>query len=316
MNLSRNQAKLLAKRRTPKLWVVACLLACGGLVSIPAHAERVLEVYETYWPAEKIMPLIQDILNPGDNVSVFRNKIIIRTERANHEEIQRVLDEVDHPPRNLLISVRQSDQDQASTQGQQTQIGYEDAERGVRIGRADDDGSVIIYRGSSSDGQVSMRTVPRRAISTHNNDSVHQVRVVEGEQGFISLGKEIPLQERAEGWDSSTQSGYHSTATQSYKPVEHGLYVTPMLQKDRVYLEISSERQQIAGTGINRSSNQAPPQINTSALHTTTSIPLGLWMPLGGVELHAKKTGAGFSWSTRRKDQQNTGYEIKVDLVN
>ncbi len=270
-------------------------------LSSSAIAEPVLEVYETYWPAEKVAPLVQDLLGSGDSISVYKNKIIIRTDRANHIEIQRILDEVDRPPRNLLVSLRRSDQHQTTARGVETSADYVEDNSGVRVERGEGDNNVVIYRGSSTDRRVEMRVMPRNSISTASDGSVHQVRVLEGEEGYISLGQEAPVREQI-----VTMNGVSSTT--HYKPVTSGIYVVPKLQRDKVYLEISSHSQKMKG-------NNAQANIEVSTLNTVISAPLGLWTPLGGVDQGVKQSSSGIMYSTRKQGQQDLGYEIKVDVI-
>lgn len=280
----------------PLISAVVLSMACGSV-----QAEQVLHVYETYWPAEKVAPVVQDLLGTGDTISVYKNKIIIRTDRANHVEIQRILDEVDRPPRNLLVSVRKSDQHQSRVNGVAAQADYVEDGNGVRVERGDGDNNVVVYRGSSTDGRVETRVMSRNTISTERNSSVHQVRVLEGEEGYISLGDEIPVQQQV-----VTINGVSNTT--HYKPVTSGFYVVPKLQRDKVFVEISSHSQKIKG-------NNSQASIETSTLNTTVSVPLGLWTPMGGIDQSAKQSSQGIVYSTRQKGTQDLGYEIKIDIL-
>lgn len=288
------------RRLSASLRRLAAALALA-LPGSPVLAEQVLEVYETYWPAEKIAPFVQDLLGTGDSISVYKNKIIIRTDRANHLEIQRILDEVDRPPRNLLVSVRKSGQHQTRVSGIETSAEYVEDGEGVRVQRGEGDNNVVVYRGSSTDGRVEMRVLPRNTISTERDGSVHQIRVVEGEEGYISLGDEMPVREQV-----VTINGVSSTT--HYKPVTSGFYVVPKLQRDKVFVEISSHSQKIRG-------NNTHANIETSTLNTTVSVPLGLWTPMGGVDQSVRQSSQGILYSTRQKGTQDLGYEIKVDLI-
>lgn len=271
------------------------------LLSTSVNAETVLEVYETYWPADKIAPLVQDLLGSGDSISVYKNKIIVRTDRANHAEIQRVLDEVDHPPRNMLVSLRKSDQHQTSNRGIETNAAYVEDNSGVRIERGEGDNNVVVYRGSNTDGRMEMRVLPRNTISTANEGSVQQVRVLEGEEAYISLGQETAVKEQI-----VTINGVSSTT--HYKPITSGIYVVPKLQRDKVHLEINSHSQKMQG-------NNSQANIEVSTLNTVVSVPLGLWTPLGGVDQSVSQSSSGITYSTRKQNQQDLGYEIKVDLI-
>lgn len=270
-------------------------------LSSPLLAEQILEVYETYWPAEKVAPMVQDLLGSGDTISVYKNKIIIRTNRANHIEIQRILDEVDRPPRNLLVSVRKSSQHQSRTTGVETSIDYVEDGGSVRLQRGEGDNNVVVYRGSSRDGRVEMRVMPRNTISTERDSSVHQVTVLEGQEGYISLGDEVPVQQQV-----VTLNGVSTTS--HYKPVTSGFYVVPKLQRDKVFVEISSHSQKLKG-------QQQHAHIETSTLNTTVSVPLGLWTPMGGVDKSVKQSSQGVIYSTRQKGSHDLGYEIKVDVI-
>src|SRR5690606_21899478 len=69
---------------------------------------------------EQVMPLVQQVLQPGETVKVFRGQLVVVASDASFERINELLAEVDRPPRNVLIQV--SDAAQATSRDRSTSI--------------------------------------------------------------------------------------------------------------------------------------------------------------------------------------------------
>ncbi|OGT88506.1 MAG: hypothetical protein A2514_02480 [Gammaproteobacteria bacterium RIFOXYD12_FULL_61_37] len=55
---------------------------------------------------EELLPSIQPLLGPGENISAAHNMLLLRAAPERIEEIRQVIDQLDRPPRKLLITVR------------------------------------------------------------------------------------------------------------------------------------------------------------------------------------------------------------------
>jgi type II secretory pathway component GspD/PulD (secretin) len=63
---------------------------------------------------EDVVPAIQPLLGPDEAVSAFGGQLILRATPERMDEIRQLLAQIDHPPRRLVIHVRQRDAHQGS----------------------------------------------------------------------------------------------------------------------------------------------------------------------------------------------------------
>src|SRR3990172_1973221 len=88
------------------------LLLYAALLLMSAHvgAEEITTEVITlkHRLAAEVLPIIQPLIPPPGGVSAMDAQLILRATPANLAEIRGLLDKVDRPPRQLLITVRQS----------------------------------------------------------------------------------------------------------------------------------------------------------------------------------------------------------------
>ncbi|MDZ7735775.1 MAG: hypothetical protein U5P41_06540 [Gammaproteobacteria bacterium] len=91
------------------------------LISTTAAADnRELEVIQLqHRLVNDVLPIIQPLVEPGGTVTGMDNQLIIKSSPANIAEIKEALDNIDHAPRQLMITVRQnqSQNEQRKAQG-------------------------------------------------------------------------------------------------------------------------------------------------------------------------------------------------------
>lgn len=274
-----------------------------ALLALPAWtlAEPVLEVYDTYWPAEKLLPVVKAELGPQDTLQVFRNKLVIRAERDTHARIADVLEAVDRAPRNVLISLRQGSGQSSHLTNQGSQVTWSSDQAPQRIdSQGNSSGTVRIYQGSSTSTEIHSRTVAETTISTRNDTAVQQVRVLEGEEARISLGEETPRTEASHGINGVA-------TTTVYKATGRYLFVTPQVTRKGIRLSVSSRSSRKTESGTD--------QIDTEGLETVVLAEEGFWTPIGGSGLDTSSNDGSITWSTRGLKERSTQYEIKADLL-
>jgi hypothetical protein len=293
-------ASLMRHPRVSRSLARAVLL--GVLATSPlAAAQPVLEVYETYWPADKLLPVIKAELRPTDTIQVFRNKLVIRAERDTHDRITELLAAVDRAPRNVLISIRQGEgvQNHADALRGDVTISTDQARHRVEAGK-NEEGQVRIYQGSSLSGEVHTRVVHHNSISTRNDRATQQVRVLEGEEARISLGEDTAQTHTSVGINGV------STAT-TYQSTGQFLYVTPQVTPKGIRLTVSSRS--------SRQSDTQADQVDTQALETVILAEEGFWTPIGGTGQDTSSDDGSITWSTRALKERSTHYEIKAELL-
>jgi len=104
-------------RRLPLLGLAFIMLA-------PVHvqADSIELITLQHRMAEDLMPLIQPVLQPGDAISGSGSQLILRASPATQAQVQRLLQELDRTPRNLVISVRSDDEMRAARDGVQGRV--------------------------------------------------------------------------------------------------------------------------------------------------------------------------------------------------
>ena len=288
---------------SPRQSVLSIML--GLLLSLASSAsaeDPTLEVYETYMLPHKVAEVVDGLLKPGETIRVFGNKLIIRASDDTHQKIVKVLREIDRPPKNFLISVRATDQYEAKKTYRTTEIDVLDDNTVVHINRQPppEDG-VIVFRGSSRDGSISMAVTAKDNVTTNKDEMIYQVRALEGTASFITTGSEIPVTQLV--WANG-----QVLPTTTLDRAISGFYVTPHFSKGDVILEISYQQQTRNG--------QNQPNKATTDVTTTLRVPVNEWAPLAGKSDIGKHSQQGHVYSTRTGGQRQQGIEIKVETLN
>ncbi|WP_374500492.1 hypothetical protein, partial [Zoogloea sp.] len=91
----------------------ACLLAILLAITLPVLAQGRLEIITLrHRSADQIVPALRPLVEPGGALSTLDDKLLIRVSPANLVELQAAISALDVPLRRLLVSVRQSQQDE------------------------------------------------------------------------------------------------------------------------------------------------------------------------------------------------------------
>ena len=267
-----------------------------------AATDMTLEVYDTYMLPHKVAAVVDDVLKPGETLQVFGNRLIVRASDDTHQKLLKILKEIDRPPKNFLISIRTTDQYEAKKRYGTTEIQVLDDNTVIHINNqpAPEDG-VIVYRGSSSDGKITMKVTAKDNLTTRKEDIVQQVRTLEGSTAYITTGDEIPVTQLV--WANG-----NVLPTTTIDRATTGFYVTPHFSRGEVVLEISLHKQ--------KRQQKQQQEKDTTELSTHLRIPLNEWAPLAGLSDIGQHTGSGTVYSTRSNSQQQQGIEIKVETIN
>ena len=273
------------------------------LPMMPAHAEdQVNEIYETYVPADKLVPVLEPMLGPEDRITPYRNKLIVRAPRHRQDKILEILKDVDRPLRNILISVRYGSTNTSQVQSVQTDVRYKNG-NGVRIDAGDQpDDKVVIYKGSSLDDKIQVRAVAKNRFSTDDENVLSEIRVMEGSQGFLQVGEEVPVNH----FVLLHPAGYGNTT--EYRMVGNGLFVVPQIVRDKVRLELYTTQQK-------------PQRGNRNTVEKTDAqsvllVEPDIWTPFAGTTTQVQTQGSGNVLSTRNMQKQgNKALELKVTIL-
>jgi type II secretory pathway component HofQ len=244
--------------------------------------------------ADEVLPTIQSLLPSGATATSFQGQLIVKTTAQNLQEIKTVLEQIDMPAKELMISVKQDSNGSESTSGYAVN-GQLNTGPHVTITH-NGDGTIT----QSTENHATVNIINSRS-SFNDNDS-QQIRAIEGRPAYISIGQQVPVV------NSVRQYPYGTThQSTEYKDVLQGFYVTAHLNgNNHVMLDLSTQNDHIGG-------NQS---INVQQANTSVSGPLGQWIAVGGTTNNNPNTQTGIVFSTNNARQQSNTIYIKVDQVS
>lgn len=227
-------------------------------------------------PAQEIIPLIQPLLGPGDAISGEGSVLILRASPAIQAQVRQMLEQLDRAPANLLISVRSSSEDLR-----------DDASTGGRIH--------VGPEGASIQGSVGSRELAT------GRGATQQIRVLEGMPAMLRVGEETS---RIEPVIVPYSNGYAVVPSTTTRATGRWLRVVPHLQGQQVLLDIQPQEAY--------PDPRHPRNLDVQRLSTQVLVPLGQWVPLGGMVSEEQYSGTGWSASTRSQSSQ---VWVKVELA-
>ncbi len=248
----------------------ACLMA--GV----AWAQSLAIIELKYRTADEVIPILQPLVEPGGAVSGTDYKLFVRASSANVTQLRQALQQIDQPPRQLLVSVR----------------------RAARQVIEREDAAASVALGNKASGATLRAT---DATARREGNDVASVQVLEGNAAYIAAGESVPAV------SAIAVGGRHRprvAASTDYRNLSSGFLVTPRVSDQRVTLDIShqSERR-----------NTHSGRIETQQLATQISGQLGEWLQLGGIAESSSQQRNGVlsrQYATRGDDQ---GIWVKVE---
>lgn len=270
-----------------RLLFLILILFCSSGVS----ADYPLEIIQLQnRPTAEIIPIIRPFIDKDGSIAGMNDQLIIRTSPANLAEIRKVLQRLDHPPRRLMISVRQATGRQFNQRGTKADVNLVVGKHAkVVVGNPNNDNSV--------------RYQIRDARTKSDLDATHRLQVLEGHSAFIATGQSIPVPEQTTIINNNT---IHQQITTRYKNVTSGFYVVPRLNGDQVILEISPH--------MNRpGSRQGRYEIQQA--QTMVSGKLGEWITIGGVNQHLRQENQGLLRESQTVNRDDRSIELLVQEI-
>lgn len=257
----------LIARRAGALAILVLLSAAPLIATAESELKLIQLKHRT---AEDIVPILQPLLGRDGAVTGQGYQLIVRAPAPRLREIERVVQELDAPRRNLRITVQYAGA-QADSGGGQGLAGESRVGDHGRIvvgeRKPKDSGGLSVGR---RDGDSSLRYQVERRSSTHREDTTQFVQVLDGQRAFIQVGQALP-----EVQTFLTIAGNYVTLTQGvqYRNVTTGFDVLPRLRGDAVLLEITPRLAFLT--------NQGTQIVNFQELNTTVQTRLGEWVQLG-----------------------------------
>ncbi len=262
------------------------LLMATLLITSPARAAEQMTVIQLqHAPAENVLPIIQQVVGSEGTATAYGNQLILRASPAKISEVRLLLEELDAPLRNLLISVRTT----SDTSSMRSGVGVSGSVGNDNVRVSTDD------RYRDRDGATV--TVTRRSTSDLSGGT-QQIRALEGEPAQIATAQDVPrTTQYVDAW------GRVVTQTTQESVTTAGLWVTARLQGDQVLLQLSSQRGDV----------RDPNQVKRGGLNTQLRARLGEWVPVGGVDSStARQSSSSGYWQTSGKESAQTYIKVEV----
>ncbi len=256
-----------------------------------ALADEVEVISLHHRTAEQLIPTVRPLVAPGGAVTGMQSSLIIRSSRANIEEIKRVVAALDKAPRRLLISVRQD-------------AGGVADRRSIAAGGtvSGSQGGVSVGQGAPAGSGVNARILD--SSRTSDDRVVQQVQALEGSPAYISVGSSRPVPIRS---TTVGPGGVVISEGVTYQDTSTGFTVVPRLAGDRVTLDINPRRD---------SPNRGPPgSVSTHQIVTTASGRLGEWIELGGMNQSTTRDERGILSRDSAARQSSSSVWVKVDEI-
>ena len=237
------------------------LICCDALADYP------LEIIELKGrPVDEVIPLVKPFVGPDGVVTGMNNQLIIRTSPDRLQEIHKILDRFDRPPRQLMILVHHGrmigKERQHVGAGVNSKIG-EHAR--VEMGIPTPGDSIHIRAGSKQSSTMS--------------DASHSVRATEGKPAFIATGQSIPITEQS---TYISRGRIRQQTSTHYRDATGGFYVVPQLNGDQVTLRISTRMDK---------ADQTSGTFDIQRIDTAITGRLGEWIPIGAVNEGSNQSG-------------------------
>lgn len=281
-------------RNAARFIALLSLLAAFGLA-----AEVVFEIIELrHRTPEELLPVLRPLVEPEGTIGAAQNKLVVRAPRENLRELRKLVAQLDTPPRQLLVTVRQDSQRDSTTRATgvagkgkfgdvtvDVPPSVDPSLPGIGVGTPD---AAVELRGGRRDTQAS-------------NSGDQQLRVMDGREAVIHVGQAVPYTTKSVG------PGGMVTVHTELREVLTGFVVRPRVQGDRVTLDVSPQQESLdPGSGG---------AINVSRLSTSISGRLGEWIDLGAVvQQGSSQTRGNFSRSQTDSDSHQQVW-VKVEVL-
>ncbi len=243
------------------------LILISLLCNISFAADTTTEVIPLFnRPASEILPIIGPLLEDSDRVIANGTSLIVKTAPERLGDLIMLIDKLDTPLNNLMITVIQSR--------------HTTAEELNSAARA----NLKLPGNDQLNPSARITGHYYHTDDQNSNESTQTIRTLEGNTAHISVGKTYPIQ-NYQIYNSGYGYGYpaYSTTTE-FIDTTTGLAVTPRLTEKH---PITGEQQVILDVSPWSENVNTRGQLETQNAQSTIKITLGEWVELGGIDENA-----------------------------
>jgi type II secretory pathway component HofQ len=244
------------------LW---CLLLLGIVLAIcafgkPALAsETVVQIRIVHRDVNEMLTIVQPLISPSGYISAdtASNSLIVIDNPAFIDRIQQLVSKIDQPVPQLKIRVQYGRQEANKAQSVTTRGKIEVGDATVAVGNKKKAG--IDVELSSDEGQ-------------RHDKGEYTVIVRSGSTAYISSGYDVPYPER---WSRLSHKHGHIRRPVTFKKVDTGYDVRPVLMGNNVQIEITPHISYVNPRGLRQ-------PIRFAEAATRLNVPLGKWVDIAG----------------------------------
>ena len=267
----------------PPLLLILLLSLNSTLILADASVMEIIQLQNR--TSEDISVVIAPLLEPQDRVIANGNTLIVKTTPARLKTLQQLINKLDTPIQNLIITVIQDQHMTAEALN---------ARANIQVQGQHTSNSAIIR------GRINGHFNQSRGQSNINNNQT--VRTIEGRPAHIEVGKVQPIRRKS---TYHSPYGYHETTTTTdFIKATTGFAVTPRLAgSHQVILDVAPWSDRFNKYGA----------IETQGAQTTVRVNLGEWVEIGSISEDSYTQRNGFLSHSSRNQSNNLHILIKVD---
>ncbi len=264
------------------------------LNNISFAAETITEVIPLFnRPASEMLPLLSPLLEGADRVIADGSNLIVKTAPERLGELIMLIDKLDTPLNNLIITVIQSRQ--------------ATAEKLNAAARA----NLNLSRNSRLKSSARMTGHYYQTDDQSSNENTQTIRTLEGNTAHITVGKTYPIQNVQTynfgyGFPAVSTSTEFIDTTTGFAVTPRLVEQNPSLEKQQVILDVSPWSEKMNTIG----------QIETRNAQSTIKMNLGEWVELGGSDENSHSSTNGNLATIRQTNQNKLRILVKVDKAD
>lgn len=239
--------------------------------------------YQTYvihtYGGDALLPSVRQQLNAsrdGGTVSIYQDKLVLRTTASNYQAVQKLLAQIDRQPQALTVAVRVGNNSSAQDNIQQGR---------VTISNSGIQGVGIINQSNSQ----------------QQTNNLYQVQTLSGSAASISTGTLYALNQTYTANSYPTYLAYNRPAgriiiqQQVLLPTSQGIAVTPrLLPNGQVEVQLTQVEEKLvrANPSYNRYGYNS--SVQGQRLNSTIIVPRGQWVTIGQISQNSQNQTAGY----------------------
>ena len=230
-------------------------------------------------PAEEIQSLLMPLLEAGDIINSNGFNLIVKTSPERLDNLRSLIEKLDTPLHNLIISVLQNSYKTANQLN---------AEAAIAI----------------SPPAIRMQGMVGDTRDLDSQRTAQQIRTLEGQAAHIQVGKQRPIENvtlynSVYGYTGAVVNTQLQEASTGFAAIPH------LINQDEVIIDIAPWSDRFLNNG----------GLATQGIETSLRARLGEWIELGGTDNLEQANSQGFTGLNHSTRNQSVRILLKVDLA-